>query len=111
MVGIAKEVGAPKIESLAASLLTVLLFSVPIRAQENQAFVASMNYPATSAGLQQLLETMLLSAKNNDLQKLTELAKTTELPNCTSWLHRCMNLIKRTAGWGFFTFPGRCLWC
>jgi hypothetical protein len=75
-----------KIGSFAASLLTALMFSVAIRAQ-NQAAIAPLSDPNTSAGLQQMLETMFLSAKNNDLQKLTDMVKATEVPNCSSWLH------------------------
>lgn len=74
-----------------------LLLAIPAvptltRSQERAAFsptstAESSSYPDTTVGLQQLLQAMIQAAKADDSQKLTELLKDTEIPNCDAWLH------------------------
>ncbi len=77
----------------ASPLLFVLLaIPTPTRSQEKSSspktsVTQPSHYPDTTAGLRQLLESMLKAARENDLQNLTAILKDTEVPNCDAWLH------------------------
>jgi len=45
------------------------------------------SYPDSSDGLKDFLTTAITSAKNGDVEKLDATIKSTEVPNCGTWLH------------------------
>ena len=44
-------------------------------------------YPNSSEGLQDFLNSAIAAAKSSDISKLTALIKSTEIPNCASWVN------------------------
>ena len=52
---------------------------------ESKAAQAASRYPNNPNGLQQLLEEMLVTAKQNDYAKLQSLIRETEIPNYVKW--------------------------
>ncbi|MGB9068859.1 MAG: hypothetical protein WCC21_09830 [Candidatus Acidiferrales bacterium] len=77
--------------------MLVLVFSflsgsIPTRSQEPTAShpasaAEASKYPDTKAGLQQFLNDISETARDDDSQKLGMLVKSMEIPNCDAWLH------------------------
>jgi len=73
-----------------SSVLVLWLFvscALPLQLHAGQASVAvsTKSYPSSSEGLRQLLNNMLASAKNGDLEQLRSIIREMEIPDYEAW--------------------------